>query len=362
MSNLTVGKIVNNSMTLVLNSTDQDGFGTNVFTGNNFTKLVTDVSPAGTYSVKTMPSVEHTGALVDKPYIETFHFMKNGKTTTNTTVGQVVTGNNFETDGLYVIKSMPTDVNGWRQGGVSGAGGVLLDLGANPSGGTGQSKDRQDAEVAELLANGNGKLVYKCSNNAEDAAFDGVAIYVGTVDPAFPDQHDLRVGETFILHEDVTSAFQSATFDGTAYALSAIDYNNLDYKISIPNEASFPGKSRCLVKVESISANDLTSFELPVYVDIPEMAPHNLFIKDRRAIGVVFGGIWNPASIRDCGVLCQTPFGKTLSVKLFDAVTRSLLGTNMVHTLGGVPNIVGKFPTSIVIRLLFLTNEDLKDF
>jgi len=35
------------------------------------------------------------------------------------------------------------------------------------------------------------------------------------------------------------------------------------------NEASFPGKTRCLVKVESISANDLTSFELPVYVDIP---------------------------------------------------------------------------------------------
>ena len=129
-----------------------------------------------------------------------------------------------------------------------------------------------------------------------------------------------------------------------------------------PNEASFPGKSRCLVKVESIAATDITSYDFPVYVDIPEMAPHNLFIKGSRAIGMVFGGIWNPSSIRDCGVMSQTPFGKTLSVKLFDAVTRSLLGTNMVHTLNGIPDSVGKFPTSIVIRLLFLTNEDLKEY
>ena len=61
----------------------------------------------GTYAVKTLPSVEHTTALVDKQYIETFHFMKNGKSKTNTTDGKVVTGNNFMVDGLYFIESMP---------------------------------------------------------------------------------------------------------------------------------------------------------------------------------------------------------------------------------------------------------------
>ena len=36
MSDLTIGKIVNNSATLVLNSTDQDGFGEKIVTNDNF--------------------------------------------------------------------------------------------------------------------------------------------------------------------------------------------------------------------------------------------------------------------------------------------------------------------------------------
>ena len=36
MTNLTIGKIVNNSVTLVLNSTDQDRFEKNIVSGADF--------------------------------------------------------------------------------------------------------------------------------------------------------------------------------------------------------------------------------------------------------------------------------------------------------------------------------------
>jgi hypothetical protein len=176
-----------------------------------------------------------------------------------------------------------------------------------------------------------------------------VAIYVGTVDTAFPDQHDLRVGETFTLLADVTSTLQSAAFDGTALALLSVDYNNVDYRIRIPNEASFPGKTRCLVKVEAVSATGMSSKEYPLYVDIPEMAPHKLFIKHRRALGMVFGGIWNTSSILDCGVMGQSTFGQTLSVKLKDGANNSNIGDSNIHSL---PSSVAAL--AVVFSLSFL--------
>ena len=66
MSNLTVGKIVNNSATLVLNSTDQDGFGKKVVTGSNFTKKDGVITPAGTYQVIA------DNFYAKQPYLETF--------------------------------------------------------------------------------------------------------------------------------------------------------------------------------------------------------------------------------------------------------------------------------------------------
>ena len=55
------------------------------------------------------------------------------------------------------------------------------------------------------------------------------------------------------------------------------------------------------------------------------------------------------------GVLCQSPFGKQICVTLFNAVSHEQIvhGTNVF--LAGAPVL-------IKLRLLFLDNEDLKEF
>ena len=130
-----------------------------------------------------------------------------------------------------------------------------------------------------------------------------------------------------------------------------------------------------MAKIESLSANDISSYDTVAYVDIPELAPQNSYVKGKRVLGVIAdqaGGMSNSMSVLDSGTLCQTPFGKTLSVKIFDAATHKLLGSDMAHsvintnnTTNDPPesiNLVSMFPTTIIIRLLFLTNEDLTDF
>jgi len=333
MSNLTVGKIVNNSATLVLNSTDQDGFGEKIVTGANFTKLVADVTPAGSYQVIS------DNFYAKQPYLETFFQYKNGPISGLTVVSNY---DDFVVGKYYAIKTKGAgDLN--KAGNVGSTSSFVNDGDDNPI---------LDMTDFNLTAEPGAGLYFKCLNQPPSGVANtwGEAVLV----------EELPSGSIF---QPADNAELDSDFPGTAYALSSVDYNNVDYRISIPNEASFPGKSRCLVKVESVAAKDLTSADFPVYVDIPEMAPHNLFIKGRRAIGMVFGGIWNPSSIRDCGVMSQTPFGKTLSVKLFDGANHNLLGTSFIHSApGGTPNILEKYPTTIVLRLLFLTNEDLKDF
>ena len=129
-----------------------------------------------------------------------------------------------------------------------------------------------------------------------------------------------------------------------------------------------------MAKIESLSANDISSYDTVAYVDIPELAPQNSYVKGKRVLGVIAdqaGGMSNSMSVLDSGTLCQTPFGKTLSVKIFDAATHKLLGSDMAHSVINADNIntpqehinlVSMFPTTIIIRLLFLTNEDLTDF
>jgi hypothetical protein len=79
-----------------------------------------------------------------------------------------------------------------------------------------------------------------------------------------------------------------------------------------------------LAKIESLSANDISSYDTVAYVDIPELAPQNAYVKGKRVFGVLAdqaGGMSNSTSLLDSGTVCQTPFGKTLSVKIFDAAT-----------------------------------------
>ena len=84
MSDLTIGKIVNNSVTLVLSSSDQDGFGEKVVTANNFTAEDDDIL-AGQYNILahstdavTLTHTPSGGVRTNKLYKNTFHFLKNG--------------------------------------------------------------------------------------------------------------------------------------------------------------------------------------------------------------------------------------------------------------------------------------------
>jgi hypothetical protein len=95
MSNLTIGKIVNNSATLILNSTDQDGFGEKIITGNNFRKLGS-YNPASTYQVKT------DDFYAKQPYSETFFQYINGPIADQTVVD---TYDNFVVGKYYAIKT-----------------------------------------------------------------------------------------------------------------------------------------------------------------------------------------------------------------------------------------------------------------
>ena len=329
MSNLTIGKIVNNSATIILNSTDQDGFGEKIVTGDSFTKSTT-ITPAGTYQV-----IADNFKTLAGYYSETFSNVRYGPIAARTASALVV-------GQFYAIQDKGTGT--LNNAGV-GTGATFVNDGAAI---VHRILEITDAQLAQEPVAGR---YYKCLKVAP-AGFDGVAVQV----------EEQPAGTTFT---PASLAVLDPDFPGTAYALSSIDYNNVDYRISIPNETSFPGKTRCLVKVEAISATGITSDESPLYVDIPEMAPHNLFIKSRRAIGMVFGGIWNPSSIIDCGVLGQSPFGQTLSVKLRDGANNSNIGESTIHTAPGrvdTLEVIGKFPTTIILRILFVTNEDLKEF
>ena len=349
MSNLTVGKIVNNSTTLVLNSTDQDGFGEKVVTGNNFSAEITDESPSGQYTILTQSTDAVTwthapggGLRTDKLYQNTFHFLKYGVVSGQT---DVVTSTNFVAGDLYVIKTQGTVGGEFFDAGAAGA--PIFDI----------SEGENDADQPA-------GLVFECIRVPTSATFNGEAIKVG--DNGTTTSGDLAVGTTFTCHKTASTALQSSTFTGTATALSTVDYNNCEYSITIPNESSFPGKTRCLCQVQSVFHRS-SNGDSVAYVIIPEMAPHNNFIQGRRVVGALPSS-WtsqSTASLLDGGTMCQNPFGNRLNIKIYDANTHKILGTDQRHTQFGntsTYNVVEKWPTTIVIRLLFLDNDDLKDF
>ena len=328
MSNLTIGKIVNNSVTLILNSTDQDGFGEKIVTGDSFTKGDDSAVVAGKYEV-----IADNFKTLAGYYSETFSNIRYGPIAARTDITAL------EVDKFYAIKNKGTGTLNSAGGGAGasfindGTGDALLEI--------------TDVQLGQEPGE---DRYYKCLK-AAPAGFDGEAVQV----------EEQPAGTTFAPHVNVVL---DPDFPGTAYALSSVDYNNVDYRISIPNESSFPGKTRCLVKVEAVSATGMSAADYPLYVDIPEMAPHNLFIQNRRALGMVFGGIWNPSSILDCGVMGQSPFGQTLSVKLKDGAYNANVGDSIIHHNPALASlsVIQRYPTTIILRLLFLTNDDLKDF
>ena len=359
MSNLTIGKIVNNSMTLVLNSTDQDRFGEKIVTGYKFETVLESTAgdpmvPAGRYKVIDSETEDNTDGTI---FPTTFDYLIRGATPP-----PLANLNTFEEGKYYKIINDPL-VNGVAPATFEIFGVI----------------DHADF-VAGVAAGNIFKAVFDSGGFAmipNNATAHEVFLYPeGTEFELHSDFSTLQVNAqgAFVV-PNVFIAEQNVNFIKRAYAISAREYNNVDYTITIPNETSFPGKTRCLAKIESLSANDISSYDTVAYVDIPELAPQNSYVKGKRVLGVIAdqaGGMSNSMSVLDSGTLCQTPFGKTLSVKIFDAATHKLLGSDMAHsvintnnTTNDPPesiNLVSMFPTTIIIRLLFLTNEDLTDF
>ena len=94
MSNLTIGKIVNNSATLILNSTDQDGFGEKIVTGDSFTKGDATTIVAGQYEV-----IADNFKTLAGYYSETFSNIRYGPIAARTDITAL------EVDKFYAIKN-----------------------------------------------------------------------------------------------------------------------------------------------------------------------------------------------------------------------------------------------------------------
>lgn len=330
MSNLTVGKIVNNSVTLILSSADQDGFGEKIFTGNNFT-MTTAETPAGRYKVKTGETEANTDNTV---FTTTFDYLIRGDNLTDT-----ITKNTFVAGKYYVVTDDPQ-----VDGGPSTARSIF--------------GIAQAPTFIQHIANKKVLLAVLDSGEGGLAANDATA-------------HEVilqSTGAEFTLHADFTATpatdIQNSAFTKEAFAISSVDYNNCEYTISVPNETSFPGKTRCLCQVQSLFHK--TYGDAVAYVIIPEMSSHNNFIQGRRVVGALPTS-WtsqSSSSLLDTGTMCQNPFGTQLKVQIFDVNTHKILGTDQRHSQGKfpLPNVIEKWPTTIVLRLLFLDNEDLKDF
>ena len=333
MSDLTIGKIVNNSATLVLNSTDQDGFGEKIVTNDNFIPIHAPGGgadknyPDPVYKVINDDFGENGREL----YTGLFQYLDLGPVAGL----DEVTGDNFVVDKYYIIKTIGAGNNGTFLANAATADPILSFSGA-----------------AQYNAEPGAGLYYKCIRQSGAANFEGVGCEVKLT----------PVGTRFTTA--VAKADQSTTFAGTATALGTAEYNNIEYPITIPNETSFPGKTRCMCQVQSISHYNIG--DTLCYVDIPEMAPQSIFMQNRRAVGFL-PSVWtsqNNGTLLDTGTMCQNPFGKRLTVRLMDAHTNELMGTNIDHVSRATPtiDIVKKNATTVVLRLLFLDNNDLKDY
>ena len=211
---------------------------------------------------------------------------------------------------------------------------------------------------------------------------------------------DLTFGK--IVNNSVTLFLSSHDTGRDAVTLAVANKHN-DFFVNLPHHPSFTKKTRCLAFVESVTTArfQLTSQALvetqdgvqPVVlgVEIKEMTPQNMmFDKDivpyvgivQRTDGSGYSMVkdayanQNPTGntfvshgdIIHNGILCHSPFGKRIRVRLVN------LGNIDANTTGMGPNLFGSEqavasnhnptanPVHIKLRLLFLDNDDLKDY
>ena len=155
-----------------------------------------------------------------------------------------------------------------------------------------------------------------------------------------------------------------------------------DYYVSVPNAVGFPNKTRCLAMVQKVllyPCDKHADDDVPIMlgVEIDQMAARNQFytqntgdsrLSSRSIIGYVtptgsfvtdtvvtaFGNSCD-GDILTHGVDCQSPFGKTLRVRLLN------MGEGNPAPIVGKDNDYKDFQSIVVLRLLFIDNEDTID-
>ena len=193
--------------------------------------------------------------------------------------------------------------------------------------------------------------------------------------------------------------------------------------VTVPNSMGFTHKTRCLCHVESVSGTvEIRDPALQVSalgVRIGGMNPQRIFrngadvqdvgevylpynqvhtVEPKRAVqpadaanyaayhpadgtavgAVLYGALRegpteaaatfvSSGDTVSSGVLCASPFGKRLEVELFDLVSRKPLSDKNYAHLGTFPNThqgtpLAHNPVNIKLRLLFLDENDLKDY
>ena len=184
--------------------------------------------------------------------------------------------------------------------------------------------------------------------------------------------------------------------------------SHCDYEVSIPSIIGYPEHKRCLIQVQSLSVYPQNEFDMgsavtsgasvnqvcPVYVGVELLgvAGQNMFstaggvlrnaqfvgtccldVKGHRYMhiqgqGVDVGhrvlsyGYDNNRSILDDGVLCSSPFGRSIRVRFLNLTGNEILNTNQSGALGNsrlVGNDIINNPTHLTLRLLFLDDDDL---
>ena len=178
----------------------------------------------------------------------------------------------------------------------------------------------------------------------------------------------------------VLSSQTTAVSPVEVHADSAGNPNHADFSLTLPNLVGFPHKSRCLCHIESITAvvsPALSPGVGVIGVVIEGMAPHKVFRNggehgyvgfltlkssavsdddDNTDVSMCGETFTASGDIITNGVMCQSPFGKRIRVRCYNATTHTLL-----TGVAGNVFLTGQ-PVVLKLKLLFLDNDDMKDF
>ena len=176
--------------------------------------------------------------------------------------------------------------------------------------------------------------------------------------------------------------------------------SHADYEVHIPNIIGYPEHKRCLIQVQSVSMFPTDEFGSahisqstrpdklnqvsPVYVgvELGGVGPQNMFSTRSGALAneafvgmfcldakgvnresVMSYGFDNSRAILDDGVLCSSPFGKSVRVMFTNLTSKQALNTNVDESGAGraetEPESLINNPTHLTLRLLFLDDDDL---